>query len=75
MKNQKKIKTYMCATDWDIDIPLGAQDIKIITDLKYFKKTRKCWKECGIVEVELTCIKVIKKGTAKWIDYKKLVKN
>lgn len=53
----------MCGTDWSTDLPLGAQDIKIFTDLKKFKKSRTCYKECGIVQVEIIKKKSVLKGT------------
>jgi len=54
-----KIKAYMCGTDWSCDLPLGAQDIKIYTNLKKFKKDR----ECGIIEIEIVKKRIVKKGT------------
>lgn len=62
----KKVKAYLCQTDWDTDIPCGAQDIKIVTNLKHLKKTRQCVKECGIVEVEIKLKRIISKGTRTW---------
>ena len=62
----EKVKAYLCQTDWDTDIPMGAQDIKIVTNLKHLKQTRKCVKECGIVEVEIKLKRVVKKGNASW---------
>lgn len=61
-----KIKGYMCQTDWDTDLPLGANDVKIYTDLDVLKRQRKCVKECGIVEVEVTLVKVVEPGNASW---------
>ena len=51
----------MCGTDWSCDLPLGAQDIKIYTNLKKFKKDRECYKECGIIEIVKK--RIVKKGT------------
>lgn len=58
-----KIKAYICGTDWNTDLPLGAQDVQLYTDLKKFKASRTCYKECGIVEVEVEFKKRIMKGT------------
>lgn len=57
-----KVKAYMCGTDWNTDLPLGANDVKLYTSLEVFKKTRTCWQECGIVEVKIIKTKTIKKG-------------
>lgn len=58
-----KIKAYMCQTDWNTDLPLGANDVKLYTSLKALKRARSCVKECGIVEVEVKLKRLVKKGT------------
>ena len=57
-----KIKAYMCGTDWFKELP-DAQDVKIYTSLKKFKKDRQCYEECGIIEVEIVKKRIVKKGT------------
>lgn len=58
-----KIKAYLCTTDWNTELPLGVNDVKIYTSLKTLKNQRTCYKECGIVQIEITKKKVIQKGT------------
>ena len=66
MSNVKTIKGYMCATDWDIELPL-APDVEfpeIYKSQKALKRARKCWQECGIVQVEVSFKRLAVKG--KW---------
>lgn len=61
----KKIKVYMCQTDWLHEIG-EAPDLEgrmpIYSSIEDLKKEKTCWDECGIVEIELTLKKVITKG-------------
>jgi nickel-dependent lactate racemase len=51
--DKELIKTvYVCETDWEIEIG-ETSDIVIYPSIKSLKKHRQCWKECGIVELEV----------------------
>lgn len=55
-----KYKAYMCATDFRLEWVLDdrARCPEMYKTIKGLKKDRKCWKECGIVEVKLVKTKV-----------------
>ncbi len=61
---KKKLKGYICGTDIT-DIFLGANDVKIYSSIKDLKKSRSCWKECGIVELDLSKPKYVVKKISK----------
>ena len=48
----KKPLGYICGTD-PTDISLGATDVRIYPTLKALKKDRECWRECGILSVQI----------------------
>ena len=51
----KKAKAYMCATDFDIELPWNktAEFPELYRTIKALKKDRSCWRECGIIEVQV----------------------
>ncbi len=57
-----KSKGYICGTD-PMDVTLGASDVVIYSSIKALKKKRSCWKECGILEIDLSKLTVKVKGT------------
>lgn len=59
MKSTKTKKSYICGVDWQHEVE-ECNDVKLYSTVNALKKDRKCWKECGIVELE---IKV-----KKWIE-------
>lgn len=61
MKKQRKLKGYICGTDIS-DISLGASDVVIYPSVALLKKKRSCWKECGIIEINLSGCKQVAKG-------------
>lgn len=57
----KKIKGYICGTDWTDELTvMEANDIIIYPSIKSIKDNKKCLRECGIVELELKYKKLIK---------------
>jgi hypothetical protein len=50
--NLKMRVGYMCGVDWQHEL-VGA-DCKIYYSLAQLKRARTCWKECGIVKVEVS---------------------
>lgn len=57
-----KVKAYICTTDWNTELPMGNNDIKVFTTLNSLKANRTCWKECGIVEIEIIRKRTVLKG-------------
>lgn len=57
----KKLKGYICGND-PLDFSLGAKDVVVYPTIEALKEKRTCWKECGILELEIKP-KLILKGT------------
>jgi hypothetical protein len=58
-------KSYVCGVDFQHEIG-ECNDVKLFSSIKALKKARTCWKECGIVELE---IKI-----KKWVEPQNLFK-
>jgi hypothetical protein len=60
---------YVCGVDWQHEIgeEMYKPDVVVYPSVKSLKKHRSCWKECGIVELE---IKV-----NKWVEPQNLFSN
>lgn len=52
-----KSKLYTCATAYYHD-----PDFKVYTSLEELKKEMKCWRECGIIEINSTQYKIVVAG-------------
>lgn len=50
---------YMCKVDFDHELGEAADGNHVFASVKDLKRYRKCWKECGIVEVETKLRRVI----------------
>lgn len=61
---QTPLKVYMCAMD-PTDIALGAIDVIVYPTIAALKKKRTCWKECGIIEIEIKP-KLVLRGTNEY---------
>jgi hypothetical protein len=46
-----KTKGFMCGVDFQHDF--GHADITFYTSAEQLKRSKPCWKQCGIVEVEI----------------------
>jgi hypothetical protein len=53
---------FMCRTDFEHELTYVACTT-IYADLEDVKCFRKCWEECGIVEVEVSVLRVVTEGT------------
>lgn len=73
MKNKKPKKVskfvYVCGVDWQHEIgeEMAKPDVVVYPSVESLKKHRTCWKECGIVELEIT--------VSKWVEPQDLFKN
>ena len=55
MKSQTTIRTmYTCSTCW-----LHDPDFRVYDTIERLKANCNCWEECGIVEIEIKCVKDI----------------
>lgn len=49
---KRQLKGYLCGGDHG-DLSLGAIAVVIFSSIKALKANRTCWRECGIVEIDL----------------------
>jgi hypothetical protein len=49
-----KKKAYMCLTDYDYELESARGGVKVFSSIEDLKNHRKCWSDCGIVEVEIS---------------------
>jgi hypothetical protein len=57
-------KVYVCGTDWDWEIG-EAPSCDVYDSVESLKRKKTCWKQCGIVELEVRLSKVIE-PSKKW---------
>lgn len=58
------MKLYACAVDWQHEIKECSDlngKVPLYYTIKDLKKNRNCWKQCGIVEIELNLKRWVKK--------------
>lgn len=51
LRNDDTAIVYMCWTDWEHHTLSDADGTTFYPSIRALKKHRKCWKECGIIEV------------------------
>lgn len=68
----KKVKVYVCGVDWDYE--MGECILHVYPSVKSLKKKRTCWKQCGIVQLEVRQSRIIKKQM-DWSKLGKVKKN
>jgi len=61
-RKQKPLKAYVCGNT-PLEISIGASDMVLYPTKKALKKASPCWKECGILEIDLRKAKLVVKGT------------
>lgn len=44
---------FMCRTDYEYELENAAGGVEIYSSVDDLKKHKKCWEDCGIVEIEL----------------------
>lgn len=66
MKKRNSKKIYVCGVDWQHEVG-EASDVRMYASIKKLKQERSCWKECGIVELEVSL--------GKWIEPQNLYEN
>lgn len=70
----KKITAYLCGTDYYHEI--GECTTHTFASVKALKQNNKCWRECGIVKVEVRLVKWMTKPLSekqKWIEARKRI--
>jgi hypothetical protein len=58
-------KVYVCGVDWQHEIG-EAPDVIVYPSIESLKKHRTCWKECGIIELEVKKVRTVTKGKRTW---------
>lgn len=58
-----KYKAYMCRTDFACECGNHIDGNRFFADIDDLKKFYKCTDECGIVEVEISLVRVVEEGT------------
>lgn len=54
-------KAYTCGVNWQHDLcEDNAKHVEFFGSIQALKKDRTCWKECGIVEIEMK--------VTKWVE-------
>ncbi len=54
---------YMCKIDFDHELGTCSKPSKVFSDIESLIEEHDCANECGIVEVEVCLIKVVKEST------------
>lgn len=63
MTDPVKVRGFMCATDFYHELDGDAYGTSVYCDEATLRRNRKCVDECGIVEVEVTLVRVVKEGS------------
>ncbi len=58
---KKVYKGYMCGTAFHIE--MLHTDIEVYPSVKLLKNSTRCWKECGIIQIEITEKRTVFKGS------------
>lgn len=54
----KRLRAFMCGTDMQEELHVSqSTGVETFSAIKHLKKERPCWRECGIVEVEIREVK------------------
>jgi hypothetical protein len=61
--NERVVVGYMCQIDWDHELGNASDGNTVYPSIEALKRGHECWEECGIVEVEVRCTKVVVEGT------------
>ena len=57
MSNREIRRGFMCATDFQYHLGEDVVPTRVYADEETLKKDRRCWVECGIVEVEVSVVR------------------
>lgn len=55
----RRVRVFMDKTDWDHEVGEAAGGNKVYASVDDLRESEKCVDECGIVEVEITLVRVI----------------
>jgi hypothetical protein len=69
----RKIKVYTCGVDYQYELGEACDGNRVFASVEDLKLHNKCWKQCGIVELEIKLIKWIEPQDFNWSG--KRVKN
>jgi|688.fasta_scaffold00614_56 hypothetical protein len=46
-------KGYMCKTEYECELGIASGGCRVFSSIEDIKNHKSCWKDCGIVEVEI----------------------
>lgn len=75
MAKRNSKTSFVCGVDFQHEIGEGPNDIKLYSSLEVLKKQRTCWRECGIVELDIKIKRWVEPqniGVKKCVSSKKL---
>jgi hypothetical protein len=55
-RDDRKIKGFMCAIDWQHELGEASGGNRIYPSLRDLKEYHPMWEECGVVEVEVSLV-------------------
>ena len=55
----RRVRGFMCKTDWDHEIGWASDGNKVYPSIDSVRRERKCTAECGIVEVDVTFVRIV----------------
>lgn len=61
----RRARGFMCKTDFDYEVGNAMGGNKVYPSVRDLKANQGCWKECGIVEVEVSLRRVV-----AWENYR-----
>jgi hypothetical protein len=62
MSDERKVRGFMCKIDWDHELGNAYGGNTIHPSEESLRDKHKCTDECGIVEVEVTLVRVVKES-------------
>lgn len=63
MTEPLKFKGYMCRVDFEVEAFQPMDGNAVYADIEDLKEHRKCTEGCGIVEVEVTLVRIVEPGS------------
>jgi hypothetical protein len=60
------VKAYVCGTNWHHECQDVLDQVSLHNDIDSLKESNRCWRQCGIIELEIKEI--------KWVELPELSK-
>lgn len=66
MTEVKEITAFVCGTDWQFECRDILSRTKLFNTIEELKEQKKCWQECGVVQLEISEVCWLEKPTVPW---------